>query len=69
MLSKVKSPEIASCQLPFNILSSDAEPYRKNGSDCRTSFRLRTILMMMMTTRRKMRRKTRRPASHLDEDE
>jgi hypothetical protein len=68
MLSKVKSPEIvASCQLPFNILSSDAEPYRKNGSDCRTSCRRRILMMMMMMTM--TRRKTRRPANHLDEDE
>ena len=68
MLLKVKSPEIASCQLPFNILSSDAEPYRKNGSDCRTSCR-RRILMMMMMMMTMTRRKTRRPANHLDEDE
>jgi hypothetical protein len=39
MLLKVKSPEIASCQLPFNILSSDAEPYRQNGSYCRARCR------------------------------
>ena len=62
---QVKSPEIASCQLPFNILSSDAEPYRQNGSYCRASCR-RRILTMMMTT---MRRKTRRTANHLDKDE
>jgi hypothetical protein len=65
MLSKVQSLEIASCQLPFNILSSDAERYRKNGSDCRTSCRRR--ILMMMTMRR--RRKTRRTANHSDKDE
>jgi PP-loop superfamily ATP-utilizing enzyme len=68
MLSKAKSPEIvASCQLPFNILSIDPEPYRKNGSDRCTSCRRR--ILTMMTRMRRRRRKTRRIANHLDRDE
>jgi hypothetical protein len=52
------------CPRPFNTLKSDAEPYRKNGSNCCTKSRLVMTMMTMTMTMR--RRKTRRTANHSD---